>query len=274
VGTATASETAPRADPGVTYRLYAPPPPLGSFVELIWYWRGYPTPGARERLLPSSSIELVVDLSSSNAAVAGPSSECFFIERTAQDELVGVHFSPGGAFPFVAFPLGDLHNRSISLADLCGEPDAAQLVESLHRTRTIDGKLRLVERWLRRIQRRALGHHPAVEFAMERLTRRPGLASSAAVAVTAGLSQRHLIQLFRDEVGLTPKRFSRLARFNRIVHEIATLDDVDWADLALAWGYFDQAHFNHDFRSFSGLNPRRYMELRIRDQTGHVQVRD
>jgi AraC-like DNA-binding protein len=266
--------TAAQPDFRVAYRTYAPPWPLRSFVELIWYWRGYPTPGARERLLPAASTELVVDLTSSSSAVAGPSSESFFIERTAQDELIGVHFAPGGAFPFAAFPLDDLHNRSIGLVDFCGEPDATRLVDSLHRAATIDAKIQALERWLRSVQRRSLQHPPAVAFAMKELASNPRLASTAAVATKTGFSQRHLIQLFRTHVGLTPKRYSRLARFNRIIHRIAKLDDPDWADLALEWGYFDQSHFNHDFRTFSGLTPSQYMDLRIADQTGHVRAPD
>lgn len=269
------AETLP--DFQVTYRLYAPPLPLGRSVELIWYWRGYPSPGARERLLPSASTELVVDLTSSDpehSAVAGPCSKAFFIERTAQDELIGVHFAPGGASSFVEFPLGDLHNRSVSLIDFCGETAATRLVESLHRAATIDAKIHALEQWLVSIQRRRLEPHPAVAFAMKEFTANPGLASTLAVATKTGLSQRHLIELFRTHVGVTPKRYSRLYRFNRIIHQIAKLDDVDWADLAQEWGYFDQSHFNHDFRAFSGLTPSQYLALRIHDQTGHVRAPD
>ena len=48
---------------------------------------------------------------------------------------------------------------------------------------------------------------------------------------------------------------------------------MDWVDIALSRGYFDQSHFNHDFREFSGLSPTEYLNLRT-EHRSHVQVRD
>jgi AraC-like DNA-binding protein len=267
----TAEVTAP-----VVFQYYVPPSPLSEFVELFWYWRGHEKEYAKERILPMAVSELVIDLSSSNASgagISGPQSEAFIIERTSQDELLGIHFHFGGPFPFLRFPCGELYGEHLSLADLWGERSADELMCRLHEARTIETKFRVLEHWLLGIAARPLKHHPAISFAMKEFDKDPSLLSSAAMAQRVGYSQRRFIQLFRDEVGLTPKLFCRVQRFHQVIKSLQKRSDVDWADIALASGYFDQSHFNHDFKKFSGLSPTEYMILRT-DHLSHVQVLD
>jgi AraC-like DNA-binding protein len=62
---------------------------------------------------------------------------------------------------------------------------------------------------------------------------------------------------------VSPKAFCRIRRFNEVLTRIEQRSEVDWADVALSCGYFDRAHFNHDFRAFSGLSPSDYLRDRI-----------
>src|SRR5258708_15168424 len=104
-----------------TFCFYFPQTPLRSFIERFWYWKGYTASHSLERILPTATVELVIDLGSartSKSVVSGPRSTSSIIQRTAQDELLGIHFKPGGAFPFLKFPLGDLHNIHIGVNDL------------------------------------------------------------------------------------------------------------------------------------------------------------
>ena len=266
---ATASTTLP-----VVFRYYVPQTPLSGFVALLWYWRGHEVQFSRERLLPMATSELVVKLgtgTTTDAGLSGPQSEAFIIERTEMDEMVGIHFHPGGAFPFLNLPVGELHGLHVSLGDLWGKQASTALVCRLLEARTPETKLRLLEEWLIGIAKHPFKHHPAVAFALREFQRDPGILSSAYMAERVGFSQRHFIQLFRDEVGLTPKLFCRVQRFQNVIRAVHKRDDVDWADVALSCGYFDQSHFNHDFRQFSGLTPTEYLTLRT-DHTNHVLV--
>jgi methylphosphotriester-DNA--protein-cysteine methyltransferase len=74
-----------------------------------------------------------------------------------------------------------------------------------------------------------------------------------------GFSQRRFIELFRDQIGLTPKAFCRVRRFQRILQAVHRRSEVDWAQVALDGGYYDQSHLIHDFRGFSGLTPATYL---------------
>jgi len=249
-----------------------PGKPLSDFVKLFWYWTGHPQPYARERILPMGSVELVIQLNNprvSQSGMTGPRSESFLIERRATDNLLGVHFKPGGAFPFLGFSYSELHNKHITLAELWGEGRACRLLCLLNEAPTVEQKFRTLERWLLGIASRAFQHHPAVTFAVDKFRNEPSV-SSADVAHRVGFSQRRFIELFRNEVGMTPKLFCRVERFQQVIHAIGHKTDINWIDLALNHGYSDQSHFNHDFREFSGLRPTEYLGLRTANH-GHVQ---
>src|SRR5262245_1221504 len=83
-----------------------PGKPLRDFVDLFRYYAGHEVEYSRERILPMAVAELVIDLGSgySGAGISGPHSEAFIIERTQLDELIGIHFKFGGAFPFLDCP--------------------------------------------------------------------------------------------------------------------------------------------------------------------------
>ncbi|HEY5861103.1 MAG TPA: helix-turn-helix domain-containing protein, partial [Actinomycetota bacterium] len=86
-------------------------------------------------------------------------------------------------------------------------------------------------------------------------------------------SNTHLAQRFKDLIGVTPKRLARNYRFATTVLSINPAGPIDWGDLAGGAGYFDQAHFGHEFRAFTGLTPTRYVEIRrrfLREHPGHA----
>ncbi len=93
------------------------------------------------------------------------------------------------------------------------------------------------------------------------------------LSVSAGVSSTHLAQRFKELIGVTPKRLARTHRFTATVFAIDPAGPIDWDDLAGGAGYFDQAHFGHEFRAFTGLTPTRYVEVRrrfLREHPGHV----
>jgi AraC-like DNA-binding protein len=252
---------------------YFPQGSLGGFIERFWYWKGHTVSHSLERILPTGTVELVIDLGSartSKSVVSGPRSKSSIIQRTAQDELLGIHFQPGGAFPFLKFPFGDLHNIAVGIDDVWGEEQASQLLDLLDQAERMETRFQILEAWMIRAIRRPLNHHPAVTFAIAELERNPNLSMSQ-IAAKVNLSQRRFIQVFCNEVGVTPKLFSRIQRFNRVVGSASVSDDVDWLEIAMSFGYFDQAHLIHEFHEFSGLTPTEYLGLRTK-HLHHVKV--
>ena len=264
------------------YSSYVPRPPLSDFVDLLWHYDGYQQPHDKERLLPDGSMELVINLredkvrmydrrnigqcqSFPGSILIGAQSEFFVIDTAEQAGVIGVHFKPGGAFPFFKLPAGELRNKYVALETLWGR-DAKDLRERLLEAPTPDAKFRVLEQYLWKRVSKPLERHPAVGYALREFQGAAGARTVADVRGQIGLSARHFIQVFADEVGLTPKLFCRVQRFQETVRRIGMGQRVDWAGMALDCGYFDQAHFIHDFRAFLGLSPSAYAAQR----TGHL----
>ncbi|MGE0526206.1 MAG: DUF6597 domain-containing transcriptional factor [Bdellovibrionales bacterium] len=269
-----------------TFQAYVPQPPLSDFVELFWYWNHNP-PKFKERILPGGSVEFVIRLtkdrtnvfqlkclerpkSCSGAIITGPHSEFFVLDKSEQDELMGVHFKPGGSFPFFAAPANKFLNDHVSLDAVWGH-EAGFLRSELLDAPTADSKFRVLERHLIKRAKNSIGRHPAVAYALKGLNRRPFPSSLSELANDVNLSPKRLTQLFTREVGVTPKLFARIQRFQEVIKLISKQNSVDWSSLALDCGYYDQAHFNHDFQEFSGINPTTYMKKKT-EHLGHVPL--
>lgn len=245
------------------HRRYRPRAPLSDHIELLWLFERSGAAHASERALPTGTVELVIDLGGGagfDAIVCGPHSRYFVIDTSRPTTVMGVHFKPGGMAALLGLPVDELHNLQVPLDVLWGAR-AGELRERLMATRGAAAKFHLLEHllsaWLDRRRRR----HAAVDHALAAFghgTRRIG-----DVVDETGLNSRRFIRLFSDEVGLTPKAFSRVRRFQRTVAVLHGRAEVDWADTAVACGYYDQAHMIHDFREFAGLAPGAYLARRV-----------
>jgi AraC-like DNA-binding protein len=257
----------------MTAHRYVPRPPLSDLVDLFWAYDAYGEGRARERVLPSGTCELVIDLSEANGApiVCGAHSEAFVIDVATRPALLGVHFKPGGAYPFLGMPASELHNTRVAGDAVWGRL-AYELRERVLEAPTPAARFRVLERCLLDRLAAAARRHPAVAYAVRAITDAP---ARPIVAVTSriGLSARRFIELFADEVGLTPKLYSRVRRFHGVLGGIWGVADVDWADVAARHGYYDQAHLIHDFRAFTGLTPGAYLRA-PRPEPGHVALPD
>ena len=118
---------------------------------------------------------------------------------------------------------------------------------------------------------RPLEPHPAIAYALARMHCGTELPTVEVLSDKAGLSSRRLARLFSLEVGLTPKLYARVLRFSRAVQLTRVDRPVDWSDVAERCGYFDQPHFIHDFKEFSGLTPSEYL-LRRTPYSNHVRL--
>lgn len=244
------------------YLQRVPKPPLSEFVDVLWLYDGFTVSHARERLLPTGTVELVINLREDQPdfrepVVAGPRSEPSLLDTAHTASVMGAHFRPGGAFPFLGLPAGELHNLEVTLDTLWGAR-AGELRERILGAPTHQARFELLEAALLGAAR-SLARHPAVAFALRELSTVPQARSVGGVIEAVGLSQRRFIERFRHEVGLTPKLYSRIRRFQEVVRQVHGVRQVDWSEVALACGYYDQAHFINDFREFSGLTPGTYL---------------
>ncbi len=253
-----------------------PSPALAHFVECYWYWSGSSSP-TRERVLPTGAGQLICDLSNPGQAVlCGPRSKPVEIEMGGEERsLIGVFFKPGGVARFFGLPASEVHNGEAPLTEVSRESNVwqEQVVEAAFSDRPSRAFLKL-NHALESQTRTVSGRRPEVGFALGEIMRQdgPSLRPLAEMARQVGLSQRQFIQVFRDEVGMAPKRFARVRRFHKAIHRLGKKERlVDWADLVYECGYYDQAHLIRDFHEFAGLTPTAYLERRC-DYPTHVNL--
>jgi len=194
----------------------------------------------------------------SGCSVSGPHTKSFVIDTDEQTCVIGVSFRPAGAIPFLKLPSDELHNQHVELEDLWGRL-ARELRERALAAPNAAAKLRVVELALLERAAGMLEGQPVVEFAVENFLAQPATSRITEVADKTGFSSRRFIALFKQHVGMTPKLFCRVRRFQTVLRRITSGRPVNWTATALDCGYFDQAHFIHDFHAFSGINPSKYL---------------
>ena len=129
----------------------------------------------------------------------------------------------------------------------------------------------LVDR-MKTFREKHLPMHPIMNYALHAFGNAPHIRTVADVSREIGWSRRWLSHAFAEQVGITPKRYCRLVRFQHLVRELASQRSVDWASIALDGGFCDQAHLVHEFRAFSGLSPETFLKSE-RPFPNHVRIR-
>ena len=146
----------------------------------------------------------------------------------------------------------ELSDRHTALEDLWGA-DATSMRDQLGDARSCEGRLDALERLLAQRLPVVRGLHPAVAHALERLGSPTAVHE---IVKQSGYSHRRFITLFSRAVGLTPKMYARLTRFQRALRRSAAPGSREsWIDVANAAGYSDQSHFNREFLEFTGVTP-------------------
>lgn len=244
---------------------------------------------AKERVLPTGTMEVVINLrddalrvyvgnnpdrlrSLGGSLVCDAHSGVFLIDTAVQAHAMGVAFKPSGAFPFLGLPAGELQDVHVPLDAMWGR-EAANSRNRLLEAQTVEAKFRVLEQELLTRLARPLVRHPAVAFALEEFWSVPHERTISEVTKRTGLSPRRFIHFFSQEVGLTLKLFCRVRRFQEALRLCAGEERMGFGELALACGYFDQAHFIRDFRAFSGMSPTAYLKDRT-EHLNHIPLQD
>jgi len=273
----------------MTYLTHVPGPPLSRFIDLLWLFDGRSQGNRKERVLPSGEMQIIVTLREESlrmydrdnadryetirgSLLSGAQSEYTIIDAPLRNSLMGVHFRPGGAYPFFPLPAGELQNTAVPLDALWGA-QAETLRSRLLEARTPLEKFATLEQTLLKHLMQPAELHSAVAFALREFGANPGSSTVSSVTERLGLSANRFIEVFRDQIGLTPKVFCRIKRFQLALARIRAQEKVNWPAVALDCGYFDQAHFIHDFRAFSGINPSTYIAHRT-PHMNHVSLPD
>jgi AraC-like DNA-binding protein len=243
----------------------------------------------RRRQMPDSFIPLIIDFQPSYKVAPAHAPDAWALRRYGF--VAGVHdqfaltesqglargmqidFTPIGARLLFGRPMSDLANLVVGLDDLFGA-DGVRLVDRLDSACDWETRFDILEEFvLRRLQGAQGARAPSsgVNWAWAQLRRANGQVEIGRLARELGCSRKHLVAQFHEQIGAAPKTIARILRFQhavRLFHGATDTKPVSGADVAMACGYFDQAHFIKDFRQLSGITPTEYLRQRIPELTG------
>ena len=239
-------------------------------------------PFTLERIMPNGQAHVLVNLAEdefrtygsacaeqmskhSGAVVAGPHAKSVIIDTRSQRWLAAVEFRHGGASRFFSMPMTEIANQVVRLQNVWHK-DGTLLRERLLDARTPALKLRVFEGML--LDHLKLEFDPAIQYAITAL--RAG-AQVSQVAWRLGLSPRTLERRFSSQVGVTPKRFARVHRLQKVLRAVRRSTKPDWCALAAEHGYTDQAHLIHDFRDLADIMPSEY-KPHSQQRNNHVPI--
>jgi AraC-like DNA-binding protein len=258
------------------FELYIPSFPLSQFIESFIYYRDYNPVHSVDRFLPDGNVNIVIDLTDypkyiydnetlkeiqacRNVWFSGIRNNYITIPSGRDSEMFVINFHKGKAYPFVQMPLNELTDSVVD-GDLVLTNEIMELREMILETPSIIGKFFTVENFLNKKFCNKLIVNPFIEFAVNKIVLSPNQMSIEHISNKVGYSQKHLIKLFKDNVGLTPKGFLKIIRFQKAIVEISAAKVPDWTGIAFESGYYDQAHFINDFKAFSGFTPKQYLQ--------------
>ena len=254
----------------VRIREYAVHRALAPYVKCIWSLESDgPISGAgRERILPDSCVELVfhfhdpyrTHFANGESAlqprsfVVGQMKRFLEIEPAGRAGFLAVRFHARGAYLFFHRPLREVAAGVVDLEDLWRDR-AREWTERIALATGMGARVRFVERALLALLGERSRTELAVDRALQIIEASGGQIRVDDLAAEIGVSCRNLTRLFERAVGLSPKEFGRVSRFLRALRLLTAGDHRSLTDVALDCGFFDQAHFNHDFRELAGMSP-------------------
>jgi AraC-like DNA-binding protein len=253
-------------------------------VSGVWDFEGRVT-APRERVFPNGSVELLIQLDdryrdvsdrgsvvTPTTCVTGVHTKAFVIEAPPRPcRVIGIRLHPPAAWALFGHPMSELADLTTDLELVLGR-QVTELAERCDAMETGAERVRCVVAWLDEHlldERAERAVDPAVRHVAESIARTAGRAPIEPMRRETGLAAGQLAEQFRQQVGVTPKRYARIHRFRRTLNLLGG-PDPRLAEVALSAGYYDQPHMNADFRRMAGLTPGEYVRSRRFPASPHL----
>lgn len=225
---------------------------LRPFIECYWIQSNNLAPHI---VLPDGCIDIVFNEGS--GFVVGTMTTPIIVEPSV--DFVGVRFKSGKASMFLNFDASELTDQTTELRYIAHR-EGSLLVEKLFHAKDLTEKIKLLNgnlsSWFRHKS------NDNVDYVVQRIMESQGNVSINSICHSLDLSRQHLARLFQEYVGIRPKQFARVVRFQALLKNVRESPKINWADEAAILGYYDQAHLISDFRQFSGTSPEKFATIR------------
>jgi len=221
-----------------------------------------------ERVLPQGNVTLVFHYGSpskfkkknsseyieSNLVICGQQSSYYDLSLSGKTGIILIVFKPHGVEPFFNFPINELLNKNLSVSDLI-KNEAAVLEDKLFNSQNNKQRIAHLENVL--LKRMVINKDfERVEHAIKIIENSKGQIKTQVLAEEVCLGIKQFERIFSKHVGLNPKKFTSIVRFQNVLQMKMNDKNANMYQLAFDNGYYDQSHFIHDFKNLTGLSPR------------------
>lgn len=244
------------------YREYSPIRELQPYIAC--YWTSKTINATNEvitsRVIPDGCMDIVFDIGEINKGKCG--SVCGLMTKFSEEEVkgisefLGVRFWPGGIIPFLKISANDFTDKLVSLDDILGKL-AFEISERLYSAETLSQRLMIIEGVLVKLLLKAGVANELMIRALYEIYRHKAIISINNLSQEMSISQRQLSRKFQNWIGTNPKTFINIVRFQNIIKQLNESTNINFQDVVLENGYYDQAHFIKDFKNFYGKTPGR-----------------
>ncbi len=226
-----------------------------------------------ERVIPTENIQLMfhykdpfVVLHSDNSVanqprsiISGLSDSYSDVSTNGETGVVFISFYPAGACHFFNFPLTEIENLSVDMADIFNA-EAKQIEESLYLKETIKERVTVIENFLLKRYSPIPSHDSLlIQRGFGIVKQSKGQTNARHLSESLYTSQKTLERKFSRYLGKTTKQVIKLVRFQEILQEFSVNKNISLSEYAYMNGYFDHSHFIKDFKSYSGYTPKEFL---------------
>jgi AraC-like DNA-binding protein len=227
-----------------------------------------------ERVIPTENVQLMfhyrnpfvlvqgetIAKHQPRTIISGLSNSYSDVSTFGQAGVVFVQFLPAGACHFFKFPLSEIENQSFDLSDIfCAE--IKQIEEQLFESKEIHEKVSIIESFLiGKFSPIPQYNHLFIEKGIQLIKQSRGQITANNLAEKLITTPKNMERKFSNHLGKTPKQYIKLVRFQETLNDFSTHKNIHLTEYAYRNGYFDQAHFIRDFKSFSGYTPKEFVE--------------
>jgi AraC-like DNA-binding protein len=214
-----------------------------------------------ERVLPDGCTDILLEYDPVNKrqelSYCGTFTQPFVSARQAGSEtrIFAVRFFPGGAHYFHGMPTHLFTGGNYRLEDLW--PESIGIIgERIFEAQNFNERVRIMDEYLNQLLlRQRTNGCDLMKNLLHRIFVSGGSVGVKELAEREAISERQLNRKFGQWIGISPKKFSEVVRFQSVLHSIQNGGSLNWTELALKHSFFDQAHLIRDFRRFYGDSP-------------------
>jgi AraC-like DNA-binding protein len=260
----------------MSVRFAAPSKALTPYIERYWAMENVVAKGKVrvQRIIPSGLAELVLYLkprpkiltdnkhSSDNVALCGQQNDFYDLELTDNYSVFAIVFKPQGLMRFFNFPLNEIYNRIVSLKDINGQA-GRELEEKMNEATAFQQQVSIVEAYLFDLMKNNFDDFTfrRINHIAELIKQTYGTINIHQMASEACLSRKQFERIFAGHIGISPKQYLKIIRFQSAIYQKSQNNQLSMAELSFKRGNFDLSHFINDFKSLCGLTPKQHFAI-------------